>query len=315
MRVSLPVMLFASLALHFGIVLGIAFALVHSAASPIAIASQADTPSVILLRSREMPALPVPHESSNQSLASVPAAPVVAPTPPQPRIAKAPPAVPQPPALALEANPNAHVRPYAPDPILSPSPAPRLNTSAAVVFILDISGSMYEPFAGSTRVALARENLCRQIRALKDGTPFAITLYALTATSSGPLVAANDATREAAVQFALHDADCGGGTNLPAGLAAAEQLHPGSLVLMTDGDLNAPAYVLEEKAHDIIGAAGRCPALTIIGIAPRETQKAARLLQSLADVQGGTYAAAEFPAHPELVSSAANVTKPASATP
>ena len=47
-----------------------------------------------------------------------------------------------------------------------------------MVFILDISGSMYEPYAGSTRLAYARQTLSRRIRALKDGTPFAITLYA-----------------------------------------------------------------------------------------------------------------------------------------
>jgi hypothetical protein len=220
----------------------------------------------------------------------------------------------QPPSFALEANPNAHVRPLAPDAILCPNPAPHLNGAAAIVFILDISGSMYEPYAGSTRIALARENLSRQIRALKDGTPFAVTLYALSACTSGPLVAASDATREAAVRFVMRDVDCGGGTNLPAGLTAAEQLHPGSLVLVTDGDLNMPAYVLSAKLRDILGSAGHGPALAIVGIAPREGQRAERLLQGLAEQQGGIYAAAQLGASTELVTSAVSVIKPASAT-
>ena len=319
MRVSLPVTLFASLALHLSLAAGIVFSIVHGGSAPTAPATpSATTPTVTLLRSEETPAVPTPRAASIRPTAPLTAsAPANAPpVPPQPDAAKKLSVEPSRPAsLALEANPNAHVRPFAPDAILSPSPAPHLNNAAAIVFILDISGSMYEPYAGSTRIALARENLCRQIRALKDGKPFAVTLYALNACASGPLVAASDATREAAVRFVMHDVDCGGGTNLPAGLAAAEQLHPGALVLVTDGDLNAPAYVLEGKSRDILGSAGHGPALAVIGIAPRDNQKASRLLQGLADVQGGSYVGAELPAPSELVTSAATVIKPATATP
>ena len=58
-----------------------------------------------------------------------------------------------------EANPNAHVAALPPEAVLSPCPAPRLDGANGVVFILDISGSMYEPYAGSTRLACARQIL------------------------------------------------------------------------------------------------------------------------------------------------------------
>ena len=93
-----------------------------------------------------------------------------------------------------------------------------------MVFILDVSGSMYEPYAGSTRLAYARQVLSERIQALKDGTPFAITLYAERTRTSGPLVAANNATRDAAVRFIMQDVDCGGGTNLPLGFSSAQKI-------------------------------------------------------------------------------------------
>jgi hypothetical protein len=312
-------MLMVSLALHVSVAAGIALSYFHGAAMATMALPEGTTPTetVMLLRSEETPALPFRQPASAKPAVQAIAvtSPAVLPSPAQPLVEKALPAVTQPPALALETNPNAHVQALPPEAVLSPSPAPHLNGADGVVFILDISGSMYEPYAGSTRLAFARQTLSRRIRALKDGTPFAITLYAQRARNSGPLVAANDATREAAVRFIMRDVDCGGGTDLPAGLAFAQQLRPGALVLVSDGDLNISAINLATKARGILGPQKNCPDLTIVGIAPRSNAGAERLLQSLADQQGGTYRAEQLEGHTELVTSASSVTKPASATP
>jgi hypothetical protein len=317
-------MLMVSLALHVSVAAGIALSYFHGAAMATMALPDAITPTstVMMLRSEAAPDLPFPQPASAKpavrTIAVTP--PAALPSPAQTLVEKALPAptptVTQPPAaLALETNPNAHLRALPPEAVLSPSPAPHLNGADGVVFILDISGSMYEPYAGSTRLEFARQTLSRRIRALKDGTPFAITLYAQRACNSGPLVAANDATREAAVRFIMRDVDCGGGTDLPAGLAFAQQLRPGALVLVSDGDLNISAINLATKARGILGPKEHCPDLTIVGIAPRLNAGAERLLQSLADQQGGTYCAEQFEGHTELVTSASSVTKPASATP
>jgi Mg-chelatase subunit ChlD len=308
-------MLLASLALHVGLAMGIALFYFHGATTPVVALSEATTPAatVMLLRSEETPtfsqAASAKPTVSRSIVMNQPAAlPLVEKALPAPTVMP-------PPALALEANPNAHIQALPPEAVLSPNRAPHLNSANGVVFILDISGSMYEPYAGSTRLAFARQTLCRQIRALKDGTPFAITLYAQRACASGPLVAANNATRAAAVRFVMRDVDCGGGTNLPAGLATAQQLHPGALVLATDGDLNTTAFNLMSQALDILGPEGHCPGLTIVGIAPRANTRDERLLQGLADQQGGTYCAEQFEDNTELVTSASGAIKPASATP
>jgi von Willebrand factor type A domain len=311
---SFPMMLAASLALHLGVAGAVALYYFAGTSSSISASLSADqSATVTLIRSVETRV--VSHLNPVTSKASVPA--FVSTSTAEPLLPA--PATPHPSAASLtdvphETNPNAHVQPLPPEAILSPVPPPILNSANGVVFILDVSGSMYEPYAGSTRLAFARAALGQRILALKDGTPFAITLYAQRAVSSGPLVAASNATREAALRFIQRDVDCGGGTNLPAGLAAAQQLRPGAFVLASDGDLNISAANLETRAADILGEKGHCAHLEIISIAPRTDAGDEQLLQELADQQGGDYSAEQ--ANPSsLVTSAANVTKAAGTTP
>jgi Mg-chelatase subunit ChlD len=306
-------MITLSVALHVGIATGIALTYLRGTATLTSTSSAAATPAVILLRSQEMAgpgkvAMAEAQAPASSRLKS--ALPLLPPALSQATTIAAPART-----VALEANPNAHLRALPPDAVLCPTPAPILDSSAGVVFILDISGSMYEPYAGSTRLALAREELSRRIRALKDGTPFALVLYAQNARKSGPLVAANDATRDAAVRFVLRDLDCGGGTNLPAGLALAQQLHAGNLIVATDGDLNVSASNLMPRVQDILGSGASCPSLLVIGVGPRPNTGAEQLLQGLTDQQGGTYLAEQFAGNTLLLTSVSSPSKPIAATP
>jgi hypothetical protein len=297
-RIGFYPMLVLSLALHLGLGAGIAVSYFYGVAKPggATLETSSKTEAMMLVTAQEkktsLPAREPPPSTRTVASTSPAALPVL----PQVVIPKSATSAP----VAMEINPNAHVRALPVESVLSPTPAPRLNSADGIVFILDISGSMYEPYNGTTRLALARQSLSRRILALKDGTPFAIALYALRATTSGPLVLASNATREAAVRFIMRDVDYGGGTNLPAGLAAAQELHPGALVIVSDGDL---------------GSRERCPSLTVLGIAPRIEAGGERILQKLADYEGGTYRAEQFTNEPELVTSAASLFKPASTTP
>jgi len=218
---------------------------------------------------------------SKESNLSAPTAPRLSANRPPPPTTR--PAVPV--AAAAQSPPPVPKQPVSPEAILSPSGARHLD--GGVVFVLDISGSMYEPYRGHNRLTLARALLDRQVGSLPNGTPFAVTLYGETARRSGPLVEANDATRDAAVRFLAEDPDLGGGTNLPAGLDVTEQLHPNSIVVVTDGDLNISDAKLRSEARRILGHPG--PNLSIIGIAPRPRTGDAELLQNLAKEQAGSY--------------------------
>jgi hypothetical protein len=208
----------------------------------------------------------------------------------------APPPPPKPPTLADKSVPRPQPTPasgqqISAEAILSGRGGPHLI--GGVVFLLDISGSMYEPYAGVTRLALARKFIDRQIAALPNNTPFAIALYGETTRSSGPLVAASNTTRAAAVQYLAQDYDCGGGTNLPAGLDVAEDLRPSSVILVTDGDLNIADAKLMQEARRILGQPG--PQLSVFGIAPRDNTGDEQLLEDLVHQQAGSYQAMGVP--------------------
>jgi hypothetical protein len=203
---------------------------------------------------------------------------------------------PRPATLADQAAPPPRPKPASPQQvnsaaILAGRGGPHLT--GGVVFLLDISGSMYEPYAGVTRLALARKFIDRQIAALPNDMPFALALYGETTKSSGPLVPANDTTRAAAIQYLAQDYDCGGGTNLPAGLDVAEELRPSSIILVTDGDLNIADAKLMEEARRILGQPG--PQLSVFGIAPRDGTGDEQLLEDLVHQQAGTYQAMGVP--------------------
>jgi len=306
-------MLLVSITLHVGLVIGVVLAHFHWLQAPTSLPSNAKQPALVLVPSQTIP--------EPQTLA--PSKPVASSiTTSRPALVSPEPAivsktenliatVPSKPTSVLEPNPNANVPLPKPEAVLSPDPAPPLNSHEGVVFLLDVSGSMYEPFAGSNRLTFARQELAQRVRSLKDGTPFAITVYAQMAHNSGPLVAASEATREAAVRFLMEDFDCGGGTNLPAGLVAAQQLHAGQIVLVSDGDLNINQIDLSKRSRDLLGAPGHCPALNVVAICPRSATDAERLLQGLADQQNGNYSVEQADGTSALYSSNKNqVTMP-----
>lgn len=302
-------MLIVSLGLHLSLACGIVLAHFHSRPSPGSFPDEAKT-ELVLVPSQVMTSLPHPASAKSlpslvpSSSAPVPSASLSQPViRPENAIAALKPASKSTPMPPIEANPNAHIPQPRLEAVLSPNPPPILNSKDAMVFVLDVSGSMYEPYSGSTRLALARQALAQRIRALRDGTPFAITVYGQTGRNSGPLVAASDATREAAVRFVMEDFDCGGGTNLPAGLALAEELHPGNIILFSDGDLNISPKNLLTSARRILAPGGRGPALAIVGICPRQNTDDESILRSLADQQGGNYFAEQSDAAAELVTS------------
>ncbi len=291
MRAIFLYTLAVSLAVHGLLAGGVALSLYASSAPPLPPRAEL-TPTLSLIWPKPQPVRPSSVPLAPKQMASHPVAtgaPLLPVALVSPSRAALPVLAPAPPLATREANPNAHLPPATPDAALAPVPAPRLDGTKGVVFILDVSGSMYESFEGATRLAYARTDLAERVRALPDGTPFAVVLYAKTACASGPLVAANAETREAAARFIMRDVNCDGGTNLPAGLAAARELNTGALVLATDGDLNISGTDLMLQAREILGERGTGPSILILGIAPRTGTNADHLLQDLADLEGGTY--------------------------
>jgi hypothetical protein len=261
-RLGLPLLLLTSLSLHLLVLLAIILTTIPPRGSGRGDGLEPAGPVVILSKeiSPDRPAHPLSHSQP----------------PPPPRIAHV--AKSTAPPIPTPDEPSAET-------ILAGHGGPHLD--GGVVFLLDISGSMYEAYAGATRLALARKFIRRQIEALPDGTPFAIALYGETTRQSGPLVPASAETRRAAEQYLVEDVDCGGGTNLPAGFDTAQELRPSSIVLVSDGDLNISDEKLLEETRNILGQPG--PQLSVYGVAPRAGTDDARQLEEVARQQMGSY--------------------------
>jgi Mg-chelatase subunit ChlD len=299
-RIGLPQVLLLSAALHLGLLAALCLHFrAHHGPPSLAAAGDSTPTTLIYTVNRESASdrlsgsgnyMPDPNPDGTSAPRYL-SSPVPALTSPSPAD-----------SFALKNSNAAHVR-WPSESVLNPATAARVSSGEGVVFILDVSGSMYEPFVGTTRLALARQALDQRIRALRDGTPFALVVYGERAQRSGPLVRASDVTREAAIAFLNRDYDLGGGTNLPSGFSLATALEVGSIVLATDGDLNMSEADVLGRSRQILGPAGSSPGLTIIAIAPRPTTGDREILENLAARQGGTFLPAHFPGIPGLVNS------------
>jgi Mg-chelatase subunit ChlD len=295
-RISLPRVLLASATFHVGLLLAFLFYQAHAhhgrasltagPASELALIFTLHTESASdrLVASGAFAPDPNPDGTSAAPLPSTPSATDAAGTAA---------------ALALKSDARAHVRRLG-ESVLNPASAPRVASGDGIVFILDVSGSMYESYAGTTRLAVARQLLTQHIRALRNGVPFALVVYGERAQRSGPLVPANDATREAAVRFINQEYNLGGGTNLPAGLDLAADLNMGGILLATDGDLNMKEGELFPQVRRILGPANESPAFTVLGIAPRTNTDDPQILQDLVARQGGSYVVERADGDPDL---------------
>jgi Mg-chelatase subunit ChlD len=299
-RIGFTRLLLISAALHVGLLLAVTFwySRAHHGRASLTSSNEISRLALIFTLHSDVPATgrlvasgnyqpdPNPDGTSAQPLADTTTGTGAAPAP----------------TVALKDQARAHVR--WPDSVLSPPSAPRVNSGDGIVFILDVSGSMYEPCGNTTRLALAREFLDQRIHALKNGAPFALVVYGERARRSGPLVPANDATRDAAIRFFNRDYDLGGGTDLPAGFSIAADLDMGAILLVTDGDLNMKDVELFPQVRRILGTAQDSPALTVVGIAPRSDTTDKELLEELAARQGGTYVVGAADGSSSLVTAA-----------
>ncbi len=175
-RATFPLMLAASLIVHLLVLGGAALATSFGSPAKKLLSPVEKAPTLTFLRPLPVRPTSAParmaHIESQPAPLTRPAAASSAAAPPVPAVLPvknvAPPAVAK---TAPEANPNANLPSAAPEAVLAPVPAPKLDGTKGVVFILDISGSMYEPYAGATRLTFARQALSERVLALPDGTP------------------------------------------------------------------------------------------------------------------------------------------------
>ncbi|MDR1304131.1 MAG: VWA domain-containing protein [Verrucomicrobiales bacterium] len=163
-------------------------------------------------------------------------------------------------------------------------------TGRVVVFVVDVSGSMYEKTGTATRMARVFHELEQTVWSLGAEQQFNIVLFATRAVplAPAPLPATAEHQRRAA-EFLAGEVDCGGTTNLGAGLALALTMRPDLLILLTDGEADSSPASIESQVELL--RKRFCPAVRICAVgfylAPDSAPE--RLLRSLSGSTHGEY--------------------------
>jgi hypothetical protein len=159
-----------------------------------------------------------------------------------------------------------------------------------IVFIIDVSGSMYEKTGTTTRMARVFHELEQTIWSLAPDQKFNIVLFATTVVPLAPApVNATEENKRLSVEFLDSDVDCGGTTNMGRGLAMALSMKPDMIMLLTDGEAdNGPESI---KSQVDLLRRKFCPAVRIcsVGFYLEGGSVPEQLLQDLSGSANGEY--------------------------
>lgn len=178
------------------------------------------------------------------------------------------------------------------------SKVPRDAPEAALVFVLDRSGSMSQKVGESTRLEIAKQATQAAIDLLGEGSQVAITVFDSEAQVPLPL---QPASNSESIRNAIASIDAGGGTAIVPGLIEGLRQLEGAeaparhIILMTDG-LSTPGDV------DGIMNAIKAEGITVSAVAIGEGADVTSL-RRVADLGGGSFhATSDFRALPGILS-------------
>ena len=159
-----------------------------------------------------------------------------------------------------------------------------------IVFIIDVSGSMYEKTGTTTRMARVFGELEQTIWSLAPEQKFNIVLFATKAVAlTAAPVNATGENKMRASAFLASDVDCGGTTNMGEGLALAMAMRPEMILLLTDGEADSSPDSI--KAQTELLRKKFCPSVKIYAVGFYLEAKSApeQLLQDLTSSSNGEY--------------------------
>lgn len=159
-----------------------------------------------------------------------------------------------------------------------------------IVFIIDVSGSMYEKTGTSTRMARVFHELEQTVWSLGPDQKFDIVLFATTAVplASSPINATEE-NKQRASDWLNSDVDCGGTTNMGEGLALALAMKPEMILLLTDGEADSSPESIKSQV-DLLRKKF-CPAARIcsVGFYLEANSVPEQLLRDLSGSTDGEY--------------------------
>ncbi|MDR1190153.1 MAG: VWA domain-containing protein [Verrucomicrobiales bacterium] len=159
-----------------------------------------------------------------------------------------------------------------------------------IVFVIDVSGSMYEKTGTVTRMSRVFQQVEQTVWSLSAEQKFNIVLFASKAVPFAPAtVSASEEHKRRASAFLAGDVDCGGTTNMGEGLTLALTMRPDLIMLLTDGEADSKPESIKSQVELL--RRKFCPTSRIcaVGFYLEPESVSERLLRDLTTGAGGEY--------------------------
>lgn len=159
-----------------------------------------------------------------------------------------------------------------------------------VVFLIDISGTMWNEIDGKWCFKIAQAEVEKSISVMPTEMEFNVIYYSDSVSVLSPqLLAANAENKERARRFLNSVPSMNGATDFMKGLKAAFEQKPEAIFLFTDGEMDLPKWKLPSQLDRLRESYHTKTVLFGIGFFYQKNQESLDLLQRLCFVSGGDY--------------------------
>lgn len=159
-----------------------------------------------------------------------------------------------------------------------------------VVFLIDVSGTMWNEIEGRWGFQVAQEEVIRCVKAMPPEMFFNVIYYSdSTAIMTSNLVAATPENKEMARRFLNMKPNLSGATDFFKGIQSAFQQRPQSIFIFTDGEMDIPRWKILSQMDSLKEEMRQSIPIFGIGFFYEKNQESLDLLQKICFSTGGDF--------------------------
>ncbi|MES2307970.1 MAG: VWA domain-containing protein [Verrucomicrobiota bacterium] len=159
-----------------------------------------------------------------------------------------------------------------------------------VVFLIDVSGTMWNEIDGRWGFQIAQDEVARSISAMPPEMSFNIVYYSdETSSMASALVPATHEYKELARRFLALKPNLSGATDFFKGLQGAFEQGPEAVFIFTDGEMDVPRWKVPSRFDALREKTGPSIHLFGVGFFYEKNQECLDLLQKICFLSGGDF--------------------------
>ena len=159
-----------------------------------------------------------------------------------------------------------------------------------VIFLIDVSGTMWKEIEGKYGYQLAQEEVMYSIKRMPPEIFFNIIYYSdSTSMMAQELIASTPENKELARRFLKQKPTLSGATDFFKGLQVSFEQRPESIFIFTDGETDIPRWKIQNRIDELKEKVGRSIPLFGIGFFYEKNQESLDILQKICFITGGDF--------------------------